>query len=91
VKVVVGMIVGAAIMVASLVSPAQAAPVLPTGHEFSPIIRVEGGCGEYAHRGRDGYCYRNHEYRDHDQYGYGRACPPGWHLGSEGRRCWRNY
>ncbi len=88
-KAFVGMLVAAAVTVGSLATPAQAAPVVPTGHEFSPIIRVEGGCGEYAHRGRDGYCYRNHEYKD--GYGYGRACPPGWHLGSEGRRCWRNY
>ena len=79
----------ASLMVASLMAPALAAPVLPQGHGSSSIVQVEGGCGEGWHRGGDGYCYRNHAYRD--GYGQYRACPPGWHLGEEGRRCWRNY
>jgi hypothetical protein len=84
-----GMTLAAALGVGSLMAPTQAAPVLPLGHASSPIVRVEGGCGDGWHRSGDGYCYRNYQSRDY--YGNRRACPPGWHLGEEGRRCWRNY
>jgi hypothetical protein len=33
-------------------------------------------------------------YFHHGWYGggwYGRVCPPGWHLGYWGQRCWPNY
>lgn len=89
-KAFLGMTFAAGMTVASLLVPANAAPVLPHGQTTSPIIRVEGGCGEGWHRGDDGRCYRyRNEWRD--GYGYGRACPPGWHLGEGGRRCWRNW
>jgi hypothetical protein len=87
-KAILGMTFVAGMTVASLLAPASAATVVPHGQTSSPILRVEGGCGEGWHRGGDGRCYRN-EYREY--YGYGRACPPGWHLGEEGRRCWRNW
>ena len=50
-----------------------------------PIILAYGGCGPYAHRGPFGGC------RPGGQWGGyipGTACPPGWHLGPYGRRCW---
>ena len=100
-------IFAAAMVAASLTAPAKAAPVLPLGQAFSPIVQVEDGCGPGLFRGRDGFCYRQvyrgcaegwHRggdgrcYRNEFRDGYqGRVCPPGWHLGPEGYRCWRNY
>ena len=87
-KTILGMALAAAMAVIA-VSPASAVPVVPLGYSDSPIVRVEGGCGDGWHRGGDGYCYRNFAFRE--GYGNGRPCPPGWHLGEGGRRCWRNY
>jgi hypothetical protein len=73
------------VMAAALVSPTQAAPVMvPRASDAGVVILVEGGCGPDYHRDYNGYCRPN--WREWD----GRACPPHWHLGSEGRRCWPN-
>ena len=87
-KTILGMTL-AAVMAVSAVSPASAVPMVLPGHGDSLIVRVEGGCGDGRHRGGDGFCYRNFAFRE--GYGNGRPCPPGWHLGEGGRRCWRNY
>ena len=68
--------------------PAAAMPVAPVDNGASPLIQVYGGCGPYGHRGPWGGC------RAGGQWGGGyrvrRACPPGWHIGYAGRRCWPN-
>ena len=73
------------LMAGALILPVQAAqaPSLqPTSG--APIILVEGGCGPDYFRNDRGYCVP--KWRDWD----GRACPRGWHLGADGRRCWPN-
>ena len=45
------------------------------------IITVAEGCGAGWWRGPHGRC--------HPMFN-GRACPPGYHLGPERRRCWPN-
>jgi hypothetical protein len=55
-----------------------AAPVVKTD---SLITRVAEGCGPGWWRGPGGRC--------HPMFN-GRACPPGYHLGPERRRCWPN-
>ncbi len=81
-KVVLGLV-----MVAGLISPTQAAPTaVPPTSGIGSIILVEGGCGRDFHRNDRGECRPN--WREWEQ-GW-RACPPGYHLGGEGRRCWPN-
>jgi hypothetical protein len=46
-----------------------------------PVITVAEGCGPGWWRGPGGRC--------HPMFN-GRACPPGYHLGPERRRCWPN-
>jgi hypothetical protein len=74
------------IMAAALVAPtAQAAQTEVSGATSSgSIILAEGGCGRDYHRDWRGYCVPN--WREWS----GGVCPPGWHLGQEGRRCWPN-
>jgi hypothetical protein len=45
------------------------------------VIPVAEGCGRGFWRGPGGMC--------HPMFN-GRACPPGYHLGPERRRCWPN-
>jgi hypothetical protein len=45
------------------------------------VITVAEGCGPGWWRGPGGRC--------HPMFN-GRACPPGYHLGPERRRCWPN-
>jgi hypothetical protein len=81
-KAVLGLILATALAV-----PASAAvSIVPGSTVTNPTILVEGGCGRDYHRGEDGRCRPN--WREWEQ-GW-RACPPGWHLGHEGRRCWPN-
>jgi hypothetical protein len=87
-------------VLAALISfQAQALPMAPAqaGAQAS-VILVEGGCGPGFHRGEFGRCRPNErevivapvpgvvvvEPR-------GRICPPGTHLGPEGRACRPNY
>jgi hypothetical protein len=68
--------------------PAQAA-MQPAPVEKSPsaVILVYGGCGIYGHRGPYGGCRPGGQAGG---YWAGRPCPPGFHLGPYGRRCWAN-
>jgi len=43
------------------------------------IIQLYGGCGWGGHRGPYGGCRPLYN------------CPPGWHAGPYGRRCFRNW
>jgi hypothetical protein len=56
-------------------------PVQPTTNNSSLVINVAEGCGRGEWRGPGGRC--------HPMFN-GRACPPGYHLGPERRRCWPN-
>ncbi|MDP4025957.1 hypothetical protein Q8W71_25315 [Methylobacterium sp. NEAU 140] len=83
----------AAILAAGLAAPlpASALPLagLAAGDALpdARIIPVYGGCGPFGHRGPYGGCRRGGQWGG---YIPGRACPPGWHIGPYGRRCWRN-
>jgi len=79
--------------------------VIAAGLAASTAAYAEGGCGWGWHRGPLGGCRRNGEpaavvpapgvvvstpgggviYAP-----VGRACPYGYHLGPQGRRCWPN-
>lgn len=51
------------------------------------MIRVYGGCGPYGHRGPWGGCRPGGQWGGYNW----NSCPPGFHLGPYGRRCWPNY
>lgn len=69
-------------------SGARAMPLAtPGAYPDANIVLVYDGCGPYGHRGPYGGC------RSEEQWGgyqWGRPCPPGFHLGRWGRRCWPN-
>ena len=65
-----------------LATASQAAMMpMPVEHDSGLTIKVAEGCGPGFWRGPMGAC---HPFAVH------RACPPGYHLGREGRRCWPN-
>lgn len=45
------------------------------------IVKVAEGCGPGFWRGPGGRCH---------PFAVNRACPPGYHLGPERKRCWPN-
>ena len=57
---------------------AQAMPVAPLPQNELAIINVMDACGPYRHRGPFGHCRPRY------------SCPPGWHSGPHGWRCFRN-
>jgi len=60
----------------------QAMPLAPLAQAQASsggIILVSGGCGPYGHRGPYGGCRPIYN------------CPPGWHPGPYGQRCFRNW
>ncbi|MCJ2036606.1 GCG_CRPN prefix-to-repeats domain-containing protein [Methylobacterium sp. J-068] len=80
----------ATILAFAVAAPASALPLdnaVATGAGDARIIQVYGGCGPYGHRGPYGGCRRGGQWGG---YVRGRACPPGFHLGPYGRRCWPN-
>jgi len=80
------LIIGLA-LAGSLAAPAEAAMPVPSSSLDAPIVQVYGGCGPYGHRGPYGGCRRGGQWGG---YRWGRPCPPGFHLGPYGRRCWPN-
>ena len=56
-------------------------PRAPVGKTDTLVTKVAEGCGPGFWRGPNGRC--------HPMYN-GRACPPGYHLGPERKRCWPN-
>jgi hypothetical protein len=66
-----------------LATAATAAGVTPglTTTAASNVSKVAEGCGRGEWRDEHGRC--------HPMYN-GRACPPGYHLGPEGKRCHPN-
>lgn len=64
------------------VSASRAMPVAPLDEaqaESSILTPTFGGCGWGGHRGPFGGCRPLFN------------CPPGWHTGPFGRRCFRNW
>ena len=66
---------GLAAAASAATHPAQVGPV------DNGVTKVAEGCGPGFWRGEGGRCH---------PYARERACPPGYHLGREGRRCWPN-
>jgi hypothetical protein len=61
---------------------AASAAVTPTPIKTgSLVVKVAEGCGPGWWRGPNGRCH---------PMARGRACPVGYHLGPEGKRCWPN-
>lgn len=75
----------------ALLAAAPAANAMPAGNlpvtPDSGLTLVYGGCGPMGHRGPYGGCRPGGQWGG---YVRGRACPPGFHLGGGGRRCWPN-
>jgi hypothetical protein len=65
---------------ATAASAAGFTPV-PIGANGGLVIKVAEGCGAGWWRGPEGHCH---------PMAVGRACPPGYHLGPEGKKCWPN-
>lgn len=81
---------------APLAGRASPVPALTAPATDSAIVQVYGGCGGYGHRGPYGGCRPGGQFSGYGPgyapgYGPGYACPPGWHLGPYGRRCWGNW
>jgi len=73
-------IVLSAVLACGLASAASAGiSPAPVGTAGGLVIKVAEGCGPGFWRAPDGRC--------HPMFN-GRACPPGYHLGPERKRCW---
>jgi hypothetical protein len=71
-----------AILTIGLTAVAGAAVIpAPIGDRDSMLIKIAEGCGPGYWRGPGGRCH---------PFAVNRACPPGYHLGPERRRCWPN-
>jgi opacity protein-like surface antigen len=68
-----------ALLAVGLAASAQAAMTVPPVETGPAVILVAEGCGPGFWRGPNGHCH---------PMAVGRACPRGYHLGPEGRRCW---
>ena len=66
--------------VATAASAAGFTPV-PLGNSDGLVVKVAEECGQGYWRGPAGRCH---------PFAVGRACPPGYHLGPEGKKCWPN-
>jgi hypothetical protein len=73
-------VLGALFAIGLATSANAAMTPAPVGANSS-IVKVAEGCGAGMWRGPGGRCH---------PFAVGRACPPGYHLGPEGRRCWPN-
>lgn len=70
------------------VQTAQAMPAVNLEGATAPgVTLVYGGCGVYGHRGPYGGCRAGGQAGG---YWRGRPCPPGFHLGPHGAKCWPN-
>ena len=55
--------------------------VAPVAQSGLAITKVAEGCGPGFWRGPGGHCH---------PFAHGRLCPPDYHIGPEGMRCWPN-
>ena len=74
-------LIGSALAFGLTTAASAAVTPVPVGVPNSAVFKVAEGCGPGWWRGPGGRC--------HPMYN-GRACPPGYHLGPERRRCWPN-
>ena len=72
-------VIGAALALALATAAGAAVTPVQIGNASSAVIKVAEGCGPGFWRGPSGQCH---------PFAVGRACPRGFHLGPEGRRCW---
>jgi hypothetical protein len=63
------------------VATAASAAVIPApiAGEDGVVVKVAENCGPGFWRGPYGHCH---------PFAVNRACPPRYHLGPDGRRCW---
>lgn len=54
---------------------------IPVGNAKSLVVKVAEECGAGMWRGPDGRCH---------PMASGKACPVGYHLGPDGKKCWPN-
>ena len=53
----------------------------PPGNATSLVVKVAEECGAGRWRGPDGRCH---------PFAVNRACPAGYHIGPDGKKCWPN-
>jgi hypothetical protein len=75
------MVLGAALAFGFATASSAAMTPVPVGTGSDLTIRVAEGCGPGFWRGPGGACH---------PFAQGRLCPPGYHIGPEGKRCWPN-
>ena len=75
------MVLGAALAFGFATASSAAITPAPVGTGSDLAIRVAEGCGPGFWRGPHGACH---------PFARGRLCPPGYHIGPEGKRCWPN-
>ncbi len=83
-KVVLGMVMAAALMAPALAGPG----LMPPSAAGSPAMQVRDGCGPGYFRNMYGHC-RPEEWERERHYER-LECPRGYHLIEGGRRCWPN-
>jgi hypothetical protein len=74
-------VVLAALLAVAVATSANAGISVAPLKSDAGVTRVAEGCGPGMWRGPGGRCH---------PMAHGRFCPPGYHLGPEGRRCWPN-
>ncbi|WP_371418462.1 GCG_CRPN prefix-to-repeats domain-containing protein [Methylocapsa sp. S129] len=72
-------VLGAALAFGLATAAGAAITPAPIGNAGSAVVKIAEGCGPGFWRGPGGRCH---------PMAMGRACPRGYHLGPEGRRCW---
>jgi hypothetical protein len=75
------MVLGVALAFGFANASSAAITPVPVGTGADLTIRVAEGCGPGFWRGPGGACH---------PFARGRLCPPGYHIGPEGKRCWPN-
>ena len=75
------MVLGAALAFSFATASSAAITPAPIGTSSDLTIRVAEGWGPGFWRGPGGRCH---------PFATGRLCPPGYHIGPEGKRCWPN-
>jgi hypothetical protein len=73
--------------VASLANAAMMPAPAASGE--AAIVKVAEGCGADRWRDPSGHCHWFHT-GGGSLRGTVFACPPGWHVGPEGHKCWPN-
>lgn len=74
-------VLGAALTIGFAATSSAAIVPVPVAPGSDLTIKVAEGCGPGFWRGPGGRCH---------PMARGRFCPPGYHIGPHGRRCWPN-